>query len=148
MPARLQVFELQLKAESSNTCTIPGASFGKGSIEALSSRPCLSPSHAFGQAPDPRKGRPHSQQDATPPRPRLLQALGPSLTQLQAPQPLFQPALAHMCSWVSGGRPHLPRALPPLLCSQGAPCLRFSFHLGVPQPLVNPCLLAASGGER
>lgn len=76
MPARLQVFELQLKAESSNTCTIPGASFGKGSIEALSSLPCLSPSHAFGQAPDPRKGRPHSQQDATPPRHHLLPGTG------------------------------------------------------------------------
>lgn len=38
---------------------------------------------------------------------------------------------AHMSSWVSG-LPCLPWALLPLLCSQGAPGLRFSFHVGVP----------------
>ena len=60
------------------------------------------------------------------------QALCTGLQQLQGSWPHSQPALAHVCSWVSRGLSCFPRALPPLLCSQEAPCLRFSFHVGVP----------------
>lgn len=63
--------------------------------------------------------------------PAFSQALEPSLTQLQVPQPLFQPALAHMCSGSQGACLTFP-----------GPCL-LSYVLREPRASDSPFMLGS-----
>lgn len=99
-------------------------SSGRGYLDALSSRPCLSLNlPPFASGPAPRKGRPHSQQNI-PPLSAFSQHWGQVSSHGSSTRASSSVLHWPTCAQVSG-RPVLPlvspKALPPLLCSQGSP---------------------------